>query len=69
MPVLICYLRTENYLPIALYGSGWILHMQIFTIWQLPKLEMSCLKLEFGETENLLGMLMQYAILEDYRLD
>jgi hypothetical protein len=36
---MIYYLRTENYLPIALKASAWILHMQILTILQGPKLK------------------------------
>ena len=40
---------------------------QIYTFLRLKLLWTSCLSRKFGETENLLDVLMKYAIFENFR--
>ena len=45
-----------------------IMHMQICNILQALRLEVTCLNVEFGRTENLLDVLTQYEIFGFCRL-
>ena len=63
-PWSISVLSHTTLLVLVRRVSNCMMHTQAFTILQVSKLENSCLKLKFGGTGNLIGVLMQYEILK-----